>query len=209
MSFRNMLTMTGASLGAGALALAPTAANAAAISTLNVASTNASGSLVSPAIVEMPVYASRTTLFCSSGSVTGTWNTHGALQATFSGLSLTGCTSILGLPGTVVTLSLNSGMVWTPDPTNNVNVGKTDSTVTGTISGAANAVKVSVTGGCSATLGGTATAVFDEVNQTLSLTGNGFTVSSVSGLCLGAVSSGNQLTMQSVTFALGGGADYS
>lgn len=112
MSFRTMLTTTGAVLGAGALALAPTAANAA-ITSLTVSGSNAGGALVGSASVTMPVYGTPKTLSCSSGSVTGTWNT-GAKTATFSGLSLSGCTSLI--PGTTVTLSLNSALTFTRTP---------------------------------------------------------------------------------------------
>lgn len=202
MKLKKMMTLTGAALGAGALALAPTAANAA-ITTLTVTSTDASGSLVPSANVTMPVYGSATSLSCGAGSVTGTWS---GLGAVFTGLSLSSCTSFI--PGTTVTMSLNSNLTWTPDVTSTVAVGKTD-VVNGTISGASNAVKVTTSTGCTITLGGSTTGTFTESSGTLSLTGSGLKVASAGILCAGAVSAGDALTMKSVNFALNGGADYS
>lgn len=203
MSLRKMLTTTGVALGAGALALSAAPANAAPIMDLVVSSTDASGPLKDTASVTMPVYGSPTNLTCSTGSVAGTW-TGG--DATFTGLSLSGCSSFI--PGTTVTLSLNSALKFTADRPGNVTATKTDTNVTGVISGASNAVKVTVSGGCTATLGGTSNASFNEATDELTLSGPGFTVSSASGLCLGSISSGNTLTMNGVTFTLGGGANF-
>lgn len=208
MQLKKIVTVAGAALGASALALAPTAANAA-VSSLSVTGTTASGSLVGSASVTMPVYGSPMTLACTGGSATGAWNTAAPATAplTFSALSLA-CNSFL--PGTTVSMAVNSPLTFVPAASNTPTSAATD-VVTGKVTGAATAVRVTVSGGCTLYVGGDQPASFNEATGELSLNGAGFKVASSPAPtlgCLGAVAGGDQLTMNTVKFSLTGGANF-
>lgn len=211
MKLNKFVTATGVALGAGALALAPTAHAATPIAGLTVSSTTASGNLQAPASVTMDVYGTPTTLSCSGGSQTGAWNTSAAATAplTFSALSMSCASFIAG----TVSLSVVSPLTFVPDASNKVTTGSTD-VITGTIDATTNKVKVTVTGGCTLYITGKTTAKITEAatgNATFSLTGTGFKVASSPAPtlgCLGAVAGGSTLTMNNVNFDLGGSPNF-
>jgi hypothetical protein len=210
MRLRKLLLAASAIAVAGVMAIAPSAM--AANTHVDVAGQPNGTYPISlgftSASVTIAVYGFPTTITCTGGSASGTVTDNVGLataanSATISSLSLT-CPSIF--PGTTVTMSAtcnipfvaNSG--FTAGASDTAVVGQTNFTTAGT-----DCVGVSISNGCTFTVGGSPVATFNESAQSLTLSGNAPTIHNVSG-CLGAVSNNQTFTLNAAFSVSGSGA---
>ena len=172
------------------------------------------GTLKSGTSVTMEVYGEPMKLGCTSGSIAGTAHAGTANPAfNFTTLSLI-CDSWVIDQTVRISVPANGCANWTWSSSALVHDGLTDYGPKGAkfqeVLGALNlptGCNVTVVAGpCTVTVGGTTTSNFYErksstvATQGLNLKGSGLTVRSAGFLCLGAVSVGDPLTMNSVDF---------
>jgi hypothetical protein len=225
MRLRKILIAGSAIAAAAALALIPAAQ--ASTPGGNVGSirvgTNTTGNhpvtlgLKSGTSVTMNVFGTPTKFTCSAGGATGT--AHAGSPApnpaiNFTGLSIT-CDSFIANQTVTITVPTNGCVNWTWSAAALVHDGLTDTgpkggkfqEVLGALNLPTGCDATASAGPCTITIGGSTTANFDEdknpgagVTQNLNLKGNGLVVRSASFLCLGSVSVGSALTMNSVNY---------
>ncbi len=236
MHLRKYLVAVGATVAAGALALAPASqattptggpiASVAVGGSTATADYSASLALKAGTSVTMKVFGSPRTLGCTSGSASGTVRAGSPAPnpfMNFSNLTLA-CESFI--PGSTVTISVpTNGCARLEMADSNVNDGLVDtgpkdgkfSVVDGTFVLPAACPVTVVANTCTVTIGGSTPAQFDEakstdpVVQNLRLKGNGLTVKSRSAGCFGAVTVGDPLDLTNVNFNVttsGGAVDF-
>ncbi|QWF24135.1 hypothetical protein KM427_10835 [Nocardioides sp. LMS-CY] len=211
MRFRKLLVATAAVVAAGAMALAPAAQAAPTSVDVGGDSSNTShvlNGVLKNASVNMQTVFGNIKLNCSSGSAAGTVNGGAIGNPVFEFTSLNlNCDSFI--PGTTVSMQV-TGCNVTADLTGGVSGGISTGTAHFSDSTGKACVKVTVSSGCTLYIGGHVGVTFDNTvkaggGQDFVLNGSGATVFSnpaaPSG-CLGTVSTGNALTLNSVTFNL-------
>ncbi|QWF24134.1 hypothetical protein KM427_10830 [Nocardioides sp. LMS-CY] len=207
MRLHRLLIATAAALAAGTLALAATA-QALSPSNVDVGGDSSSSShvlngVLNSASVTMQTVFGHMKLNCSSGTAGGTTNggTVGNPVFEFTALNLN-CDS--WYPGTTVTTSV-TGCNVTADLTGGVSGGISTGTAHFSDSTGKACVKVTYSSGCTFWIGGHVGVAFTNSTQRLVLNGSGATIynnpAAPSG-CLGIVSTGHALTLNSVTFTL-------
>jgi hypothetical protein len=211
MLLRKLLTTTGAIVAAGIMALTPSVAHAAVttIEVDGVAAPNGNityvGMLRSGGLT-LGGYG----LSCAGGTVGGVVKRGtGGLDPNpafvFSALNLS-CTSALG----AVTLTFTCPLGIVMSNTNTVNVGKTDTNITGvaeiTNGAGTNCVRATFTIGCTIDISGSIAVSFDETVRTtsgidyqdLSFSGGGATTKSATGICLTLIPNNSAVTSSTV-----------
>lgn len=216
MNIKHLASLIGATLGAAALALSPTAAQAAGSLVAVGASGDTSntshsvGGYLKSASVSINLLGSPTTLGCTSGTVGGTiaGGTTGAgtnASHRFSTLSLD-CDSLVS--GSSVSMDVKSGCTVDFVGSSTVTSAKTD-LVSGLVKmtqGSTNCVTVNTGTGCTLEVGGSTTATLNENKKNvagvdyneLTLSGSGLQVRNPSFLCFGLVSHGDPFTINAV-----------
>ena len=206
MRLRKLLLATSAIVAAGAMAIAPAAMAGPTVGSSTTGDHTINLTMKS-ASVSIKVYGITTNITCTAGSGSGVAHAGSGLTywATINSLSLT-CPSIF--PGTTVTMAATCAI--DVDFTCAVTAG-VDTAIASTAyftnhaTPPVDCVGVSISNGCTFTVGNVTTTSFDETTvtkagvnyQALTLSGNGPTIHAVNG-CLGAVSNNQTFTLNAV-----------